>query len=368
MTAIDDALAWLDAERPNVLAAADYAATHEQQPYVQAIAVAMADFMYAHGDWAQLIALHKIALATALQAGDQHGQALSRMELGIMEAMSGDAAAAAASLATAVALYRDLGDERGQAWSLSYLAHFVYLRRGDYAAAIAGHERALALARSAGDQFAEAAVLDNLGWVQLLVGEYQASAESLASALDLSRALGYRYGEARAMTDIGQLRRLIGDYPAAAASLRQALEIYRDLGYRPDQADALVELGRVEQLTGDYPAAAASLHQALELHRATGSPGFETLNQLGELSTLTSDTRQARAYHAEALAGARDLGWLPDEACALEGIGRSHLHDGDHVQAAAYLRQALGIYQRIGSPHAQRVQEVLHNHDLASGS
>ena len=126
----------------------------------------------------------------------------------------------------------------------------------------------------------------------------------------------------------------------------------------------MTDIGQLRRLTGDYPAAAVSLHQALEAYRATGSPACLVLNQFGELSTLTRDTRQACDYHAEALAGARDLGRLPDEACALEGIGRSHLHDGDHVQAATYLRQALAIYQRIASPDAQRVQEALRDLDL----
>jgi hypothetical protein len=52
----------------------------------------------------------------------------------------------------------------------------------------------------------------------------------------------------------------------------------------------------------------------------------------------------------------------PEEARALEGIGNSHLHDGNQRQAAPYLRQALAIYQRIGVPAARRVQETLQGH------
>ena len=50
-----------------------------------------------------------------------------------------------------------------------------------------------------------------------------------------------------------------------------------------------------------------------------------------------------------------------EEARALEGIGRSHLHDGNVGDGAAKLRQALAIYQRIGAPDAQRVQETLNS-------
>jgi hypothetical protein len=47
------------------------------------------------------------------------------------------------------------------------------------------------------------------------------------------------------------------------------------------------------------------------------------------------------------------------EACALEGIGRSHLQDGEPGQAAGYLQQALTIYQRIGVPGARHVRLAL---------
>jgi len=55
-----------------------------------------------------------------------------------------------------------------------------------------------------------------------------------------------------------------------------------------------------------------------------------------------------------------------EEACALEGLGQSHLADGDTGQAAAHLRQALTIYQRTGTPGARRVQETLRRNGLSA--
>jgi len=51
-----------------------------------------------------------------------------------------------------------------------------------------------------------------------------------------------------------------------------------------------------------------------------------------------------------------------EEARALEGLGQSHLQDGNLSQAAAHLQQALAIYQRIGAPAARRIQESLQSH------
>jgi tetratricopeptide (TPR) repeat protein len=121
----------------------------------------------------------------------------------------------------------------------------------------------------------------------------------------------------------------------------------------------------VHLLTGDYPAAAASFEQALELHRDLGSRHGEivALNGLGELANRMSANGKARELHREALAKAIELGAPGEEARALAGLGRSQLGDGP-AEAARNLRDALAIYQRIGAPDAQAVQDTLDEHGL----
>jgi hypothetical protein len=88
------------------------------------------------------------------------------------------------------------------------------------------------------------------------------------------------------------------------------------------------------------------------------------LNSLGELSSRTSATEEARDHHGQALAIARDLGAPREEARALEGIGQSLLPDSP-AEAATWLRDALAIYRRIGAPGARRVLDTLSDHGLA---
>jgi tetratricopeptide (TPR) repeat protein len=144
-------------------------------------------------------------------------------------------------------------------------------------------------------------------------------------------------------------------------SSQRALSLFREVHHSSsEEARALNELGLVQQLSGDYPAAAASHQQALALcHDCDRGGQAETLNCLGELASRTADGRHARDHHARALAIAREIGILPEEARALEGIGRSHLDDGHASEGTAYLGQALTIYQRIEAPAARRVQESL---------
>ena len=202
--------AWLEAERANLHAAVDHAASRERFGHAIAIPAAMSGFLATRGHWYEHIALHQIALTAARRAGDRSGEAATLGQLGLIQQQTGDYAAAAASLAQAAALFHDLEDLPGEADALSYLG-FLRTVTGDYPAAAASHQQALALARRGSKRSTEAHVLLNLG----------------------------------------QLQQVTADYPAAAGSLSQALTLFRDLGDLSGQAYVLNTLSVVQQETRD---------------------------------------------------------------------------------------------------------------------
>ena len=354
---------WLESERPNLHAAVSYAAAGDLPQHAIAIATAMGGFLRARGHWDQAADQYQTALSAASQAADQTSEAGVLDELGLLHQLTGNYPAAAASLARAVALYRDLGDVC-QVYALNHLG-LVQTDLADYPAAEASHRQAWALARSTGDRLAEAVSITDLGQVQQMTGDYAAAAASHERALAMFRSLGSRFDEADALCQLGFTAWLMGDQKTAAARHREALDLFRRLGDRLGQAWTLEGLGLVHAATGDYPAAAASLRQALRWHRELGARHGQAvaLNCLGGLSRQTSAIQDARDYHSQALAIARDLGAPLEEARALEGIGQSLLSD-DTGEAAACLRQALAIYQRIGAPGARLVQETLDRNGL----
>ena len=260
------------------------------------------------------------ALAAARQAGDRAGQAGALNELGILQRVTGDYPAAAASHQQALELYRGLGDRLGQASAVDHLGTVQRLT-GDYPAAAASHQQALALYRDLGHRVGQALAINNLGTVQMRAGDYPAAAASYQQALGMFRDLGHRMGQAMATGNLGIVQSRTGDYPASAASHRQALDLFRDLGDRLGQATAILNLGEVQRLTGDYPAAAAS--------------------------------RPAGAGHL------RDLGYRKGQAMATGYLGALQSLTGDYPAAAASLTQALGMFRDIGDRDGQA--EVLNN-------
>ena len=400
VSTLGQAASWLEAERANLHAAAGYAAATARPLYAVLIPAAMDGFLQTRGYWDQGLVLHQAALAAARRAGDRAGQARALMLLSPMQTMTEDPRAASASATRALQLYRELGNRAGQAAALHMIGflhtvtddfpaaaaelgqalelfrslghrrgqgdalHYlgiVHRFTGDYPAAAACHRQALELYGDTDYQSGKANALMYLGAVQRLAGDYPAADASLRHALALCRDLGDHFQQAQVLTELAAAQRLAGDYPAAVASSQRALSLFREVHHSSsEEARALNELGLVQQLSGDYPAAAASHQQALALcHDSDRAGQAETLNCLGELASRTADGRQARDHHARALAIAREIGILPEEARALEGIGRSHLDDGHASEGTAYLGQALTIYQRIEAPAARRVQESL---------
>ncbi len=402
-----DAAAWMDMERHNLRAAVSYAALTDRSYYAAAIAAEMHAFLRVRVDWETALTLHQTAVQAAHHAGDLVAEAGALTDLGDMQYLTGSYRQATASLRRALELYRalksdtrleeasvltslghplnltgntpgalatqrqaldmyrDLGSRLGEATALNRLGVLQTLT-GPYPEAIASQEKALDLYRRLSDPLGEAAALGNLGAVQSWTGDTQAAAANLTKALELRRKYGDILGEFNALRDLGVLQTITGDYQAASDSFEHALEGNRRLRGRLGEAQILTEYGALQHLTGDYRAASANLAKAIELNRELGYPLGEAqaLNTAGELSLDSARLSDARARHEKAREIAVAMQSRPEEARALEGIGRCHLRDGRRAEGTESLRQALAIYETIGSCSAGRVRRTLEDHDI----
>ena len=358
----DQAAAWLEAERGNLQAAVDYAAIRDW-PASVAIPIAIADFLRSHGHWSQALALHRTGVVTARRTGDHHGQAVCLTNLGTIQRLTGDYRAAAANLAEAEELYRGLGDRHGQASALLSLG-VVHRLTVDYKTADRTLSEALELYENCHDQLGRADTLNELGVVRRLTRDYQAAAACHERALELNHHLGDRLGQADSLRYLGRVLEETSDYSAVSAKYAEALELYQDLDEPLGQAHTLNFLGIAQQVT-DYSAAEDTLAEALALYKRLGHRlgQAEVHNNLGEALAVSAPGK-ARAHHVQALEIARKIDALLEQARALEAIGQIDIEGGHPEEGARELRQALGIYQRIGSPLCTRVQQTLQHHQL----
>jgi len=401
ITTRDEAAAWLASEEANLHAAAGYAAVTSRIQPATLIPAAMAGLLEPSGHWDQVLAQNEAAVAAARRSGNTAAHARALMLASRVRAMSGDAAGAGPSLRQALRLYRELGDQAGEAGALHLIGYYFHALTGDLPAAARHLRQSHALFASLGYQRGEADVLSSLCVVQAITGDYaganasarkslryfqriadrngqwdaltviaqvqrdtgdlSASAANLRHAFALSVDDGNRYKQAFTLTALAGTYRLAGDYPAATAACQKVLQEYRDLENANVEGDALNELGAIQQQLGDYQAAATSHNRALQLLIETDDPFGQSgafLN-LGDLHSRTGATREARAHYGQALEIARRYGLPNDQAQALEGIGRMHARDGNDAEAFTCLNNALAIYEHIKVPHADGVRDTL---------
>jgi tetratricopeptide (TPR) repeat protein len=321
MAGAGDAIAWLDAERANLVAAGARAAHDDWPAHAGRLAATLSAYLYDYGHHTDAVTLHTQALQASRRAGDQAGEARTLTNLAWVNFRQGRYRQAGEHARRALDICRSAGDRYGQARALNVLGNLCS-RQHDFAHAHEHFRRALGLYRELGERAGETHALGNLGIVYERQGRYEPARDHLRQALDLYHELGDQgLEEAIARTHLGVVCRRLGRYQEARDHHQRALEVFRELGNRSEEADARNGLGEAARAMGD-PARAVTDHEAaLALARQAG-------NRL----------EQARAHHGLAYAH-RDLGRT--------GPAREHVG------------QAVDIYTGLGVADAAEARDLL---------
>ncbi len=358
-TSLAEAERWMEAERANLHAIVDLAAQMDWPEPAISIVTAMSDFLRTHGHWTNMSVLHLTALEAARRAGHKGGEIEVLTNLGTAQRLTGNCAAAAATISHALELCAERGDQAATAKALLALGA-VQRRTADFKIATETLARALRIFQDVGDQAGEADAANELACAQRLTGDFAAAMAGHRRALDLYRQLGDEFGQAAASRYLGRVYATSGDIEAARSCYEQALELCRRLGDRLSEADTLNYLGFAHFLARDFSATAQAMTAALDLYVGLGHRfgQVKALNSLGDLYA-GRDPARARELYDQALAMARDIAAILEQGRALEGLGLLALNAGDTGTAADHLHGAVEVYDKIGSRHADRARRAL---------
>jgi tetratricopeptide (TPR) repeat protein len=350
LTSDRDALAWLRAERANLLACLDYVTAQRIPERVVALTAGLSELLRRDGPWPEAVKRHKTATQAARELADKPGQARALLDLADGLWLTGNFRAAARAAIRAVAAFAELGDQLGEARASVLLAD-THRLRADYPGAIRLLDRALGIFGPLDDQLGQAQALLSLGVVRLVTGDYPSATTAAREALRISRELRRQREQAQALVLLGDLEREAGDYRAAISAAEQALELYCGVGERCGQAGALWTLGAAHRAAGNYAAASSALGRALGIWQDVGSRYWQasSLLYLGAVQRETHDYPAAAAQMGEALSIFLDNGDRGGAAGALTEIGSLHLARGDRVGARRSYQQALDLARQIGS-------------------
>ncbi|WP_245887225.1 ATP-binding protein [Umezawaea tangerina] len=314
-----DALSWLDAERPALVAVAGHAAARGWPTHATRLSATLWRYL-AGGHHADALAIHGHAHRVARATGDPAGQARALADLGLTHLRSGLYARAGEHLRRSLDLFRHTDDRTGRARALNVLG-LVDLWLGRYRLATDNHGQALDLFRRSGDVANEARALGNLGVVQLRLGHHARAADHQWRALDLFRQTGDRTGEAYALDCLGTVDTRLGRPGRGAENHRRALALHRETGDREGQAWALNGVGDAEL--------------------AAGSPA------------------EAVTHHTAAGTIAAAVGHRQQEARAHAGLARAHQALDEPLDARHHYGRALTLYTDLGLPEAALLRDDL---------
>ena len=393
----EGAKAWLRADRANLLACVEHAAAHGFPEHAIALSAALATYLERSARWRDAASMHEIARRACLRIGDRRGVARAELELSVVRSRTGPYDEALAHAQRALRGFRELGDRLGEADTLDQLARVCWLSSrnrvaldfADQAIALyrkvgdlhgegnallhrgnalwyTGHgdeasplyEKALNIARVVGDRYTEGMTLNNLGEIELSRGYHRDALTKFRQALSIMREGGWRQNEAVALNNIADVARYRGRNEEALHFYREALSVCRDTGDRRHEAEIISNIGSTYLDSDHYAEALIHFQKALAIARDIGDPYEEgkALHRVGEAQRGDGRYALAQESYQRALAVARDVADSYLEARCLEGLGETALQLRGRRSAEVLWRQALAVFDRLGSSEAETLR------------
>ncbi|MEU0551617.1 tetratricopeptide repeat protein [Micromonospora sp. NPDC005979] len=271
-----EALQWLTAEHPVLLAVLRLAASAGHDAHTWRLGRALDTFLDRQGHWHDRVETCRAALLAAERLGDPVAQAVAHRFLAGAHTVVNRYADAHSHLERALDLYVASGDTEGEARTHQNLAS-LWDRQGEHRRALEHSKRTLDLARAAGHRRAQADALNAVGWCHAQLGEHLAALAYCEEALDLLQQLDDRAGEAATWDSLGYAHHHLGQYGRAVECYERTLGLTRDLGDLWGEADTLSRLGDTRLALGDPASARADWQRALEIFTALDHPDADAV-------------------------------------------------------------------------------------------
>jgi tetratricopeptide (TPR) repeat protein len=267
----EQALAWCEAERVNLVAVVRVAADRGSPDVAWQLAATLRPFCRLRGyrdDWLET---HRIGRAAADLSDSPLGRATMLRGMGTAYCDLRTYAESVASHRTADAIYQESHDTAGRAWNLNDLA-VTYVAAGCHDLAIDCLLRALPLFQATGDGQGEAVCRSNLGDAQRSLRQYEDAAGQLRRAREIQRTLGDDGSRRFTLVVLGDLYRDIGAPDSALDCYQQMLSASEEIGDRQNSAQAHYRIGSVYDALGNGTIARSHWRKAYTIVSEYDSP------------------------------------------------------------------------------------------------
>jgi len=390
----------LDAEHDNLRAALSFATENGEADLAVRLGAALWRFWLARGHMQE--ARERLERVLGLTGSEMpplaRAQALNG--LGTVAHNRGENEFARTCLEESLAIYREVGDERGVAAVLNNIA-WVACELTDLDAARSLSREGLTLNKKLGETRGVAVALNNLGWVAQYVGDSRAARAYHAESLELRRRIGDQRGIVFALVNLAWAEQHHGDYERSLNLIAEALEVVRPLndrllegfalliraqvfhdqlrlskaaellpssrakwleaGNRSGVAWALTVSGAIACELGEFEAAERDLEAALHEWKAVGGQWgvSRALRATARLALARGERQRGRSLYREGLELGRRISDRLGVCECLEALAVLHAGTGDLERAVRLIAAAAAERNELEAPVPPRLNRDL---------
>jgi DNA-binding SARP family transcriptional activator/tetratricopeptide (TPR) repeat protein len=339
----DEAVAWMDRDVLNVIAAIMDAAANGPCQLAWPMAESLRPYLVTRGRYrAEGLAACTQALRAAVKGGNQHAEAAMHNTLGAIYNRHAEYSRAIRHYTGELRAHQATGFVDGQARALITIGN-LHQAVGRLEEAAQSVTRGLEMAMQHRSRMLCCLGWLNLSFLEMHRGNLGLAEQAARSALLECDEHGERVTEGECRSIFGEVLLRRGRCGEAVAEFSQSLELYRRSSVSHYEADVLGLLALAYREQGQHDLALRHANQALVIARESGAHDEEAdaLGTLGSIHRRLGQPEQALAACDQALALSRRIGHVRAEIMALHGLAENSMDCGDLAAATAQAGTAL---------------------------
>ncbi|WP_432034083.1 tetratricopeptide repeat protein [Streptomyces antibioticus] len=347
------AVAWLEAERANLVSAAT-AQAGRRHDIGTALTFAVCGLLQERRHLEDWSTLSRSSAAISRERGDLRAEGGALGNLGAALSEMGQLDEAIDVTKRTVEIYHQLGDLASEGMARLNLAGALG-EAGRCSEAVEAGQAALEIHRTLKDRHMEARALSNLGIALAGLGRFDEAINADKEAAAIHRRDGYLRGEGMALTNLGYVLVQTGRFEEALEAHAQAIAIHHRTGDRHMQGKSRNALGCALVASGRPQDAVDAHTEAETIFLETGEPSLQAmaLHDLGVALQATGRAQEAADAHAQELAIHCGTGDRRMEGVARNALGRALVASGRPQDAVDAHTEAETIFLETGEPSLQ---------------
>ena len=262
---------------------------------------------FLHEKYVEAISQMRLGLQLAHETNSEANIAYCQQNIGALYSYLNMYDSAKQYYDKALALYKKLGDKKGEAdMDINYGYYYNY--RGDFAAGRDAFEKALAIGKEINNNYTIAAANSAISALLYLQGSFNDALSRYKDILKIYEENDNPWGIASVYVDMGNTRNRQGEFEMAINYYKQADSMYKKLKLTKPQATTANNIGTIYYHQGDYVRAMQQFNQTmslLEIHK--DDPSFMALlkGNIGEVYLEQKKYAEADKWLNESLAMAK---------------------------------------------------------------